>query len=297
LTQHDGLPHDEVMQIIQDRNGDFWFATAGSPTRYRPQHRPPTLRLKDIIADQRYGPVAELQLTNSQKLLTFEFQGVSWTTRPDAMAYIYRLEGLNSEWQTTYERRVIYQDLPLGEYTFQIQAVDRDLNYSKTVAVEIIVVPDLHIEALNEALATTGSTGEFVGKSPALLQVQQQLAEVAPTGMTVFISGETGTGKGLAARTVHGLSGQKPGPFISVNCGAIPHSLVESELFGHERGAFSGATARKLGKVELAANGTLFLDEIGDLPLEVQTKLLRFLDEHAFERIGGTATLHQRCAL
>ena len=118
-----------------------------------------------------------------------------------------------------------------------------------------------------------------------------QLAEVAPTDVTVLILGETGTGKGLAARTVHGLSARRTGPFIPVNCGAIPEGLVESELFGHERGAFTGAIARKLGKTELAEEGTLFLDEIGDLTPAAQTKLLRFLEERTFERVGGTEML------
>ena len=107
----------------------------------------------------------------------------------------------------------------------------------------------------------------------------------------MLILGETGTGKGLAAGTVHGLSQRKDGPFIQVNCGAIPEGLVESELFGHEKGAFTSAIVRKLGKVELAAGGTLFLDEIGDLALDAQVKLLQLLEEHTFERVGGTETL------
>jgi len=114
---------------------------------------------------------------------------------------------------------------------------------------------------------------------------------VATTEETVLILGETGTGKGLAARNVHKLSKRNTGPFIQINCGAIPEGLVESELFGHEKGAFTGATHRKLGKVELAENGTLFLDEIGDLPMDAQVKLLRLLEEKSFERVGGTETL------
>jgi transcriptional regulator with GAF, ATPase, and Fis domain len=107
----------------------------------------------------------------------------------------------------------------------------------------------------------------------------------------VLILGETGTGKGLAARTLHELSRRRVRPFIQVSCGAIPERLVESELFGHEKGAFTGAHARKLGKVELARGGSLFLDEIGDMPLDAQVKLLRLLEEGTFERVGGTETL------
>jgi transcriptional regulator with GAF, ATPase, and Fis domain len=114
---------------------------------------------------------------------------------------------------------------------------------------------------------------------------------VAPTELTVLVLGETGTGKGLAARAVHAQSKHRSGPFIQVNCGAIPAGLVESELFGHEKGAFTGAVARKVGKVELAGGGTLFLDEIGDLSPEAQVKLLRLLEERTFERVGGVQTL------
>ncbi|MBT4608406.1 MAG: sigma-54-dependent Fis family transcriptional regulator [Gemmatimonadetes bacterium] len=135
-----------------------------------------------------------------------------------------------------------------------------------------------------------GFSGEFVGRSNALRQVQAQLLEVAKTDLTVLILGETGTGKGLAARTLHAASTCEQGPLIHVNCGSLPEQLVESELFGHEKGAFTGAYARKLGKVELAAGGTLFLDEIGDMSLDAQVKLLRLLEERTFERVGGTQT-------
>lgn len=137
----------------------------------------------------------------------------------------------------------------------------------------------------------TSQGDQLIGHSTALATVLTQLKEVASTDVPVFISGETGTGKGLAARFVHECSHRSQGSFIQVNCGAIPENLVESELFGHELGAFTGAVARRLGKAELADQGTLFLDEIGDLPLAAQTKLLRFLDDHSFERVGGTATL------
>jgi DNA-binding NtrC family response regulator len=289
LTRHDGLVHDVVYGIFQDGRGDIWIATADGVTRYRSRRTPPAIRLKEVIADRRYGPAGEVQLPISQKLLAFEFQGYSWTTRVDGMVYVYRLEGYDADWQTTHERRVTYQDLELGEYTFQVQAVDRDLNYSEPATVQVTVQPDPRIEALTQALG--GPTGEFVGNSPALRQIQGHLREVAQTDLTVLILGETGTGKGLAARTVHGLSAQKAGPFVQLNCGAIPESLVESELFGHEKGAFTGAVARKVGKVELAAGGTLFLDEIGDLAPDAQAKLLQVLEERTFARVGGVETL------
>ena len=291
LSRQDGLAHDAVHQVLQDRHGDIWIATEGGLTRYRSSDRPPTIRVTEMSADRQYGPVEELRVPASQKLIAFAFQGRSFTTPADRMAYVYKMEGYDSDWQPVYRRRVTYQDLPLGEYTFQVKAVDRDLNYSSPATVRLFVEPDPHLLALTEALSAGGPAGEFVGESNALRQVQQQLVEVAPSDLTVLILGETGTGKGLAARTVHGLSPRQTGPFIQVSCGAIPESLVESELFGHEKGAFTGAVARKLGKIELAAGGTLFLDEIGDMSLDGQVKLLRLLEEGTFERVGGTETL------
>ena len=289
LSKKDGLTHDSVHEILQDRNGDIWISTEGGVTRYRPHHTPPTIRFTEVIADQRYGSVEEIHLPSSQKFVIFEFQGRSLTTRPDGMAYVVRLEGYDPDWKPNYTGRVEYQDLPLGEYVFQVKAVDRDLNYSESVSVRISVVPDPRLEAFAEALS--GMSEEFVGESDALRRVEEQLVKAAPTDMTVLISGETGTGKGLAARILHGLSSRKTGPFIQVSCGAIPGGLVESELFGHERGAFTGAVSRKLGKVELAEGGTLFLDEIGDLAPEAQAKVLQFLEERTFERVGGMETL------
>jgi len=135
--------------------------------------------------------------------------------------------------------------------------------------------------------------GEFktiVGDSPALKVALDLVSMVAPTDSSVLIQGETGTGKELVARAIHNLSGRREGPFIKLNCAAIPLGLLESELFGHERGAFTGAIAQKIGRFELANKGTLFLDEVGDIPLELQAKLLRVLQEQEFERLGSNRT-------
>jgi formate hydrogenlyase transcriptional activator len=133
---------------------------------------------------------------------------------------------------------------------------------------------------------------QIIGSSPALESVLEQVERVAPTDSTVLIQGETGTGKELVARAVHNLSARCGRPFIKLNCAAIPFDLLESELFGHERGAFTGAIAQKIGRFELADKGTLFLDEVGDIPPGLQPKLLRVLQEQEFERLGSTRT-HQ----
>jgi formate hydrogenlyase transcriptional activator len=131
----------------------------------------------------------------------------------------------------------------------------------------------------------------IVGNSTTLRRVLRMVKIVAPTDATVLINGETGTGKELIAQAVHKCSDRSSGPFIKVNCAAIPATLLESELFGHERGAFTGALTRRMGRFELANRGTLFLDEIGEIPLELQSKLLRVLQEREFERVGGTQSV------
>ena len=133
---------------------------------------------------------------------------------------------------------------------------------------------------------------DIVGKSPTLQRVLEQVAIVAPTDSTVLLCGETGTGKELIARAIHNLSSRRKHSLVRVNCAAIPSGLLESELFGHERGAFTGALMQKKGRFELADGGSLFLDEIGDIPLELQPKLLRAVQEQEFERLGSCHTIH-----
>jgi len=144
---------------------------------------------------------------------------------------------------------------------------------------------------LEEEARTEHNFGEIVGGSAALRQVLKQVETVAPTGSTVLIRGETGTGKELIARALHDLSSRRERTFVKLNCAAIPTGLLESELFGHERGAFTGAISQKVGRFELAHQGTLFLDEVGDIPPELQPKLLRVLQEQEFERLGSTKTI------
>jgi formate hydrogenlyase transcriptional activator len=144
---------------------------------------------------------------------------------------------------------------------------------------------------LQEELTTTHRGGEIIGQSRAMQDVLRQVAQVAPTDATVLIQGETGTGKELIARAIHRQSRHRDRPLVKVNCATLPAGLVESELFGHEKGAFTGAVARQIGRFELADGGTLFLDEIGERPLAVQAKLLRVLQEGEFERVGGAHTL------
>ncbi len=144
---------------------------------------------------------------------------------------------------------------------------------------------------LQEEIKLAHNFDDILSQSAAMRQVLHQVEQVASTDATVLILGETGTGKELLARAVHDLSPRKDRPLVKVNCAALPVNLIESELFGHEKGAFTGAIARRNGRFELAHRGTIFLDEIGDLPLDLQAKLLRVLQEGEFERLGDSRTI------
>jgi DNA-binding NtrC family response regulator len=145
---------------------------------------------------------------------------------------------------------------------------------------------------LKEEMAARRGAPRIIGEDPKLRQVTQQLHRAAATDATVLLEGESGTGKELFARSLHALSPRADGPFVAINCAAIPDNLLETELFGHEKGAFTGANTRKPGRFEVAHRGTVFLDEIGEMPLGLQAKILRALEERCFERVGGTQTLH-----
>ncbi len=168
-------------------------------------------------------------------------------------------------------------------------AVDNAMAYQKIAALNEQLSNEKRY--LEEEIKSDHNFEEIIGESAALTRVLRQVQVVAPTDSTVLIQGETGTGKELIARAIHNGSTRRHRPFVRLNCAAIPTGLLESELFGHEKGAFTGAIAAKLGRFELAHGGTIFLDEIGDIPLEFQSKLLRVLQEHEFERLGSARTI------
>jgi len=171
-----------------------------------------------------------------------------------------------------------------------VLGVIRDLSQKKKDE-EALRRSQLQNEYLEEELQTGHQFDEIIGESPGLKRVLRQVENVASTDATVLILGETGTGKELIARAIHQLSPRRDHAFVKLNCSAIPSGLLESELFGHEKGAFTGAIAQKIGRLELAHQGTFFLDEVGDLPSELQPKILRALQEKEFERVGGTRTI------
>jgi two-component system nitrogen regulation response regulator NtrX len=178
--------------------------------------------------------------------------------------------------------------IKMGAFDF----VEKPLSLEKTVLVVRNALRQRRLEAENEALrAKVDAQHTLVGESYAIEQLREQIAMAAPTNGRVLIMGENGTGKELVARNIHGMSRRRPAPFVEVNCAAIPEELIESELFGHVRGAFTGAVADRRGKFEAAHGGTIFLDEIGDMSLKTQAKVLRVLQEQVMEPVGGSTRI------
>jgi two-component system nitrogen regulation response regulator NtrX len=173
----------------------------------------------------------------------------------------------------------------LGAFDF----IEKPLSLDKVLITVTNALRMTELAAENEELKhAAGNEYELVGDSPAMTVLREQIMRVAPTNASVLVTGENGTGKELVARSIHYYSLRRDKPFVAINCAAIPEELIESELFGHEKGAFTGALAQKKGKFDLADGGTLFLDEIGDMSLKTQAKVLRILQERCFERVGGT---------
>ncbi len=184
------------------------------------------------------------------------------------------------------ERKHAIQAIGQGAYDFLCKPIE--VEELKGILRRAFHVAQLQVEHGQQDVGGQGTIFEdMVGTSPQMLSMFEKVRKVAPSDAPVLIHGESGTGKELVSRAIHRLSTRKGGPFVAINCGAIPENLLESELFGYEKGAFTGAHAQRKGRVEGAGGGTLFLDEIGELPLPLQVKLLRFLQEHVIERIGG----------
>ena len=180
----------------------------------------------------------------------------------------------------------------LGAFTYLAKPFsNRQLLANAAKAIEHYSLA-LEVRRLKQEASPRAGFAGMIGKSPSMQTVYQLIEKVAPTGSSVLITGESGTGKELVARAIHFLSDRKDAPFISVNCAALSETLLESELFGHEKGAFTDAISMRKGRFELADGGTLFLDEIGEMAPRVQAKLLRVLQEKVFERVGGNQTLH-----
>jgi transcriptional regulator with GAF, ATPase, and Fis domain/ligand-binding sensor domain-containing protein len=297
LDQRLGLASDIVRDFLEDDDGCLWFATQDGVTRYRPGGQPPTLELAQIHADRRIT-AAEVEIQSNTPLavpvsprairFSLRAKGV-WSGRP---LFRYRWSGTTQgNWQVTPDADVECARLAVGAYTFEAQVVDQDLQYSPSIGVRIEVVPDPVEDALSEALAHPTRVGHLVGSSAATRSLRRQLEAVAGADMAVLLLGQTGTGKTLAARYLHDHSARRGERLVHVNCGTLTPGLADSSLFGHERGAFTGADRQRLGYVELAGRGTLFLDEVGEMDLQAQVRLLHVLDGEPYYRVGGRTPL------
>jgi formate hydrogenlyase transcriptional activator len=193
---------------------------------------------------------------------------------------------------TLFDAEVSLKRIKLPRATY-VQAIMRDVTIRKEAVRELEQMKNRLQEEniyLQEEIRIEHNFGEIIGRSQALKKVLSSVEKVAATKSSVLIMGETGTGKELIARAIHSISERRDRPLVKINCAALPANLIESELFGHEKGAFTGAMSRRVGRFELAHGGTIFLDEIGELPLELQSKLLRVLQDGEFERVGGAET-------
>ena len=266
-------------------------ASAGMYTRINGEYRRvPLGALKVGRIAQGWGPVSTNDVMNDERIPNKQWLGETGLKSFAGYPLIFRGELLGV--LAMFSRRIMKDEEFEHLALFANQAAIAIKNAQLVTEVERL---KNQLEAeniyLQEEIKTQHNFEEIIGKTTAIRKVLKAIETVAPTDAGVLILGETGTGKELVARAVHNLSQRKNRALIKVNCAAIPSGLVESELFGHEKGAFTGALAQKLGRFELADKGTIFLDEIGELPLELQPKLLRVLQEGEFERVGSSRTM------
>jgi Nif-specific regulatory protein len=236
-----------------------------------------------IVTDQRMPKMSGLELLKAARPVRPDTVGIILTAYTDvdvlieaiSLGQVYRY--ITKPWDGKEVRGILQQALERYHLVLENRKLTEQLRQ--------------YTGYLNQEIHGQFDFGQIIGDSVALHEVLAKVEQVAPTSSTVLLRGETGTGKELVAHAIHINSARESGPFVRVNCAALAPGVLESELFGHEKGAFTGAIARRPGRFELADGGTLFLDEVGDLPMEVQIKLLRTLQEREFERVGGTETI------
>lgn len=272
-----------VQAILCDSQGRLWFGTKAGLVAYQSSQTPPGIAIRQANGKGLLASLQAVSCAERTPEIQIHFQGIRFRHGMGPMRYSHRLVGHApaAKWSAfTSDNEVSYQDVPAGEYRFEVRALDRDGLLSDIDSLDVQVVPN----AKNKSPALGPS---ILGQSQAMVHLAEEVGQVAETDMMVLVLGETGVGKGLLARTIHDLSPRREHAFIPVNCGGLPAGLVESELFGHEKGAFTSATARQIGFFERAHGGTLFLDEIGELPLDAQRALLHILEEKHLTRVGG----------
>jgi two-component system nitrogen regulation response regulator NtrX len=253
--------------------------------------------LRGVLEDEGYRVTAVGSGADALRLMTDEAPDLTfldvWMERMDGLETLAEVRRLRPDaivvmisGHGTVETAV--KATRLGAYDF----IEKPLSLEKTLLIVARALEHARLEGENATLRESlEARAEIIGDSEPVRRLREHIATAAPTNGRVLIHGENGSGKELVARAIHAQSARRERPFVEVNCAAIPEELIESELFGHEKGAFTGALARRRGKFELADGGTFFLDEIGDMSLKTQAKVLRSLEEQAFERVGGKDTI------
>jgi transcriptional regulator with GAF, ATPase, and Fis domain len=281
-------PHgsDEQLVATLEPQGHLLVWTAGEPVRRSKTHFPTQDDHCTAIRVERGGTLSAGSLSTTIKAgsiynAPYTHYRLRWTNRPP---HANNAAAAGRSQHLTDRRAFAYQ---LFTHLKNLQATHRHM---LTMFLRNVELAQENIQ-LKQELSAQQETGGIIGKSALLQDLLSLIRTIAPSDTTVLVTGETGTGKELAARLIHQLSRRKDRRFVAVNCGALPETLLESDLFGHEKGSFTGAVAQKKGKFELAEGGTLFLDEIGDISPAVQVKLLRVLQEREFQRVGGTSDL------
>ena len=283
-------PERQVNAILCDRRGRLWFGTTGGLTMYRPLPVPPGIVIRQAVEGRLLEAPKAVSFPQDREV-EIHYQGLRFRLDKEPMLYSHRLAGHGpaGEWsEFTPANRVSYRDLPAGDYRFEVRTRDPEGIVSEAAHLQVRVVPDTDGKSRRRVKpGRQPSVEKASGHAPTIARLLSQLRPVAKTDMTMLLQGETGTGKGLVAREIHGLSPRRKRAFVHVNCGSLTSALMESELFGHEKGAFTGAGRRKIGLFQQAHEGTLFLDEIGDLPPVGQQALLHILEDGLVRRVGG----------
>ena len=274
-----------IEAILCDRQGRLWFGTRAGLIMYQPRDVPPGIVIRQVVEGRLLESAQAVSYPEGMAEIAIHFQGIRFGIRAEPMRYSHRLVGYGpaAKWSApSLDNKVSYNCLPIGEYRFEVRVQDREDLVSEVASLAVRVVADEQ---------SKWRTWGILSQSAVMAQLLREVEQVAEANTRVLVLGETGVGKGLLARAIHKMSLRHEQAFIAVNCGALPAGLVESELFGHEKGAFTGAVERHLGFFEQAHGGTLFLDEIGDLPLEAQRVLLHILEEDRLTRVGGKASI------
>jgi DNA-binding NtrC family response regulator/ligand-binding sensor domain-containing protein len=294
LDTRDGIVDNMVLSIYTDKDDSLWFGTNNGLTHYHRTTTKPKANIVSVTTDQTYYDLSEIPAFTIGKRITIKYNSIDFKTLPEKRQYRCRIREIDSNWQkpTKFDSFDIIFDNP-GTYTFEVQAIDRDLNYSEPASLNLIVQPDPRIVSmqtelnhLRQEIKNKYRFDDIIGRSSSIKYTHQLMEKAIDSGLTVLITGETGTGKELVAKAIHYNSPRRGYPLLDFNCGAEPKELIASTLFGHRKGAFTGAIEDKIGLFESASGGTILLDEIGEMPQDAQVHLLRVLQERKIQRLG-----------